>query len=287
MKNWIIIFWSILFTSLAVHSSTLYAQSPYGNIKFKTKEWKHVQYMHNNPEEANYNHSFKIAIPISGDSSTCRFVENAIIQLAITPQKKSASINEALKGYFQEQSNNYLEGSAMYEEALAKEKDPKRLDWINLIHSVIQEDSVAVSTYYFDILVVQNHWLIYQGGASAMMGSQSINLDLRNKKEIHFRDIFKPEANSKLIPLLKENLRKKLDVETMEDVEFEGYNIQKITIPKRFLIEPLGIRFIYEKYDIGPGAFNEPDIFIPYTEMLSVMRTEQALVKNLLKHSKN
>ena len=116
----------------------------------------------------------------------------------------------------------------------------------------------------------------YQGAAHPNSGSQVINFDLKNGKQLKLSDLFKP--GSKYLPAianyciadLKKQAKEKglLDDEINEGASATAQNYHSWTITKR------GLGITFDAYQVGPYAAGPQYVLVPYSSLKDLINPE-------------
>ena len=116
----------------------------------------------------------------------------------------------------------------------------------------------------------------YQGAAHPNSGSQVINFDLKNGKQLKLSDLFKP--GSKYLPAianyciadLKKQAKEKglLDDEINEGASATAQNYHSWTITKR------GLGITFDAYQVGPYAAGPQYVLVPYSSLKDLINSE-------------
>jgi hypothetical protein len=202
--------------------------------------------------------------------SSCTVVQ---IKYPLFPDRDSLNnkVTEKLTGLFgffqtditlQEMSDHFL---STYEEFKKRHKKDTRFFTLNSSAKVLRQDSnlttLAINTYAF------------QGGAHGGSYAYFINWDTRADKNIILNDILIDGYKDKLTRIADTIFRKQeklSDTASLANDYFFSGN--KFSLPKNFLITPLGLRFLYNIYEIKPYAAGRTDILIPYAQLKSLLK---------------
>lgn len=120
---------------------------------------------------------------------------------------------------------------------------------------------------------------VHMGGAHPAYYSFAVNFDLVTGKKIELADLFKPNSNylkaisDYCIKKLKEQQADFADDEQIaagagaKEENFKSWNIRKS-----------GILIIFEPYQVAPGAAGAPEVFIPYSDLKSILRADSVVL---------
>jgi hypothetical protein len=113
----------------------------------------------------------------------------------------------------------------------------------------------------------------FLGGARGYSLTNFINWNTKAGKKIELKDIFRDGYAKKLNSVAEKIFRKQ---EKLSDTAALKPNYffpeSKFTLNNNFLITPIGIRFLYNQYEIKPYQAGVTNILIPYAEILSLLR---------------
>lgn len=190
----------------------------------------------------------------------------------------SLSPKEALNAYFDKYTNDYRNlGNQYYEDMGNLEGDNQpSWYWYQLFKSneILFEDesilSYSVEHYY------------YEGGAHGSLSAMYYTIDLNNLTTITEENIFKPNFHHLLTERIVENLMKKYDVTTPEDLLNEGFfDINDIAPNNNFWLNNQGVHYIFNQYEIAPYSMGPIEVTIPYQEIQSIIIPESIAGKQI------
>lgn len=190
----------------------------------------------------------------------------------------SLSPKEALNAYFDKYTNDYRDlGNQYYEDMGNLEGDNQpSWYWYQLFKSneILFEDesilSYSVEHYY------------YEGGAHGSLSAIYYTIDLNNLTTITEENIFKPNFHHLLTERIVENLMKKYDVTTPEDLLNEGFfDINDIAPNNNFWLNNQGVHYIFNQYEIAPYSMGPIEVTIPYQEIQSIIIPESIAGKQI------
>ncbi|HTD40864.1 MAG TPA: RsiV family protein [Mucilaginibacter sp.] len=129
---------------------------------------------------------------------------------------------------------------------------------------VIREDS--------SILLVQVSGYRFLGGARGYYLASFINWNTKAQREIALGDILKDGYVQDLNSIAEKIFRKQEKV--ADSVPLKGYLFEngKFSLSNNFLITPIGLRFLYNQYEIKPYPAAETNLLIPYSQIESLLR---------------
>jgi hypothetical protein len=148
-----------------------------------------------------------------------------------------------------------------------KKTDPRSGMFFTLYDSakVVHQDS--------SLTTLQVSGYSYQGGAHGGSFTGFINWDTKAGKNLTLADIFATGYHDKLNAVAEKIFRKneKLsDTASLKDNYF--FKDDKFALNENFSITPLGIKFLYNQYEIKPYAAGITELFIPYAQIKSLVQ---------------
>jgi hypothetical protein len=135
------------------------------------------------------------------------------------------------------------------------------------------DDSVKVIHQDSSLTTLQVSGYSYQGGAHGGSFTGFINWDVKAKKNLRLDDIFAAGYHEKLTTIAEGIFRKdeKLsDTASLRDNYF--FKDDKFALNENFSITPIGIKFLYNQYEIKPYAAGITELFIPYAQIKSLLQ---------------
>ncbi|RBL93629.1 DUF3298 and DUF4163 domain-containing protein [Chitinophaga flava] len=135
------------------------------------------------------------------------------------------------------------------------------------------ESDMKVVWNTWPLLVIEKYAYDFTGGAHGNWGATYQTLDLSKHKVLTPDDFFKPGYKDVLSPLLDKAFRKKFHID--EDESLDQSLLVKTIVPNNnFIVTGKGVAFSYVPYEIGPYALGQVTLFIPFTELKSVMKKQ-------------
>ncbi|GAA4307372.1 hypothetical protein GCM10023149_00910 [Mucilaginibacter gynuensis] len=124
----------------------------------------------------------------------------------------------------------------------------------------------------------------YQGGAHGGSYTGYINWDIKKDKSVTLSDILVAGYNDKLTKIAEGIFRKneKLsDTASLANDYF--FKDNKFALNNNFSLTPLGIKFLYNQYEIKPYAAGQTELLVPYGDIKSLLQPNSVVsqyVKN-------
>jgi hypothetical protein len=122
----------------------------------------------------------------------------------------------------------------------------------------------------------------YTGGAHGATFVYFINWDTRTNKNLLLTDILNKgyeELLTKAGEAVFRNDEKLSDIAPLARDYF--FRDGKFSLNKNFLITPIGIRFLYNSYEIKPYAAGRTDLFIPYAQFKPLLQPNTVVTQYL------
>lgn len=122
----------------------------------------------------------------------------------------------------------------------------------------------------------------YLGGAHGSHFVQYVNWDTKAQKKINLDDLLTTPYKEKLTAIAEKIFRRQenlSDTASYKDNYF--FKDDRFSLNDNFLITPLGLRFIYNEYEIKPYAAGQTELLIPYSQIKSLLRPNTVLIQYL------
>ncbi|NLR65096.1 DUF3298 and DUF4163 domain-containing protein [Chitinophaga varians] len=133
------------------------------------------------------------------------------------------------------------------------------------------ESDMKVVYNSWPLLVIEKYAYDFTGGAHGNSGAFYQTLDLAKRKVVTPDEYFKPGYKEVLSPLLDKAFRKKFHID--EDESLDQNLLVKTIVPNNnFIVTGKGVAFSYVPYEIGPYALGQVTLFIPFTELKSILK---------------
>ena len=145
------------------------------------------------------------------------------------------------------------------------------------IESHVQLCNTLILTYRID-------YNEYTGGAHGIYMSTFLNLDLKTLSPIHLGDLFEGDYKEALTDLLWKQLMADNNVSTRQELEDMGYATTGDLEPiENFYLDPTGITFYYNVYEIAPYVMGATKITLSYEDITHLMNSEFVTLSNTIK----
>ena len=202
--------------------------------------------------------------------SSCTLVK---ITYPIFPDRDSlnARVTQKLTGLFgffqtditlKEMTNHFLD---TYDEFKKRHKKDDRFFTLNASAKVLRQDS--------NLVTIETNSYTFQGGAHGGSYTYFINWNTKADKNITLNDILVNGYKEKLTAIADTIFRRQEKLtDTASLARDYFFKDNKFSLPKNFLVTPLGLRFLYNIYEIKPYAAGRTDLLIPYAQLKPLLR---------------
>lgn len=155
-----------------------------------------------------------------------------------------------------------------------KKTDPRSVMFFTL------DDSVKVLRQDSSLTTLQVKGYAYQGGAHGGSFTGFVNWDTKAGKNLTLDEIFAPGYQDKLKTIAEKIFRtneKLSGTASLKDNYF--FKDDKFALNTNFSVTPIGIKFLYNQYEIKPYAAGITELFIPYVQIKSLLRPNTAVTQ--------
>ncbi|MES2265920.1 MAG: DUF3298 domain-containing protein [Bacteroidota bacterium] len=160
-----------------------------------------------------------------------------------------------------------------------KKDDPKSEMYYTLesYAKVIGQDSALITLEYGGYE--------FQGGAHGGSFIGFINWDGKNNKNVTLNDILVEGYKAELNKVAERIFRKNEKLTPTAPLDNYFFDKNKFALNENYLITPVGLRFMYNQYEIKPYAAGQTELIIPYTEISKLMRPKSVASQYLNKNA--
>lgn len=229
---------------------------------------------------------------------------NLIINLAYASQSSDEKMKDSLNTYFLSACFGEKYMGMTPEEAVKKytekyvgdyrkdlepmyrkdEQDKENAGEIGAWYSYYKGIESHVQLYTGHLLVYRIDYNEYTGGAHGIYMSTFLNLDLKTLSPIHLGDLFEGDYKEALTDLLWKQLMADNNVSTRQELEDMGYATTGDLEPiENFYLDPTGITFYYNVYEIAPYVMGATKITLSYEDITHLMNSEFVTLSNTIK----
>lgn len=173
-------------------------------------------------------------------------------------------INTLLRNRQQQYFTHYIQQN--------KSASDKEVSEMTPAFSADETNRILLAYQSPDIVTMAHYFYTYTGGAHGMHGTRYIVLGLKHNKQLKLTDILSEEGRSALSQLLAKYFRKTYDLKPTDPLTTGGLFKNTIQPNDNFYITQKGIGFNYQPYEIGPYALGDVEVFIPFSELPSMVK---------------
>jgi hypothetical protein len=196
----------------------------------------------------------KIAYPVfKGTAILNDTVSEKLIKTLGLDNKADTNLNQL--------SQNFVKSYTAF-----KSQQPKSSIVYSLMGTgkVVRQDSSLVT--------LQLNGYIFQGGAHGGASIHFINWNIKANKNITLSDILTSGYEEKLTAVADTIFRKSENLSDTSSLKRDYFfKDGKFTLNNNFLITPIGLRFLYNQYEIKPYAAGQTNLLIPYAKIKSLL----------------
>lgn len=257
------------------------SQSIENAIKFDSITVTKVYNLNNDSTQPSCNLKISFVYPTSYNNKTILAnVQSLFLYCILGDNYKDLDPKGAISKYSENYIKNYTEDAAIF----FRDKDIDRGD---------SEDKTPSDDSYFsyyesltnsikfnkgDIIAFQVHQNNYKGGGTSFQQYVNYNIDLKTGKIITEEDIFLPDYEKTLNTLFQEKLKAANKVKSINELEDIGYfGIDEIAPNNNMLIQEDGILYTFNKGEYSVLQLDEINIFIPYGEIISILKANSPI----------
>ncbi len=180
-------------------------------------------------------------------------INKAIINTLLIPYNDKGSYLS-----FDSLANDFLESYKQFE----NEYPDNHQRWA-------MERKIKVENLSDSIFSLSKEEYYYMGGAHPNSTTNFINFDLQSGNAIELTDIIEPGYQEQLNKIAEDIFRKKQGLEPGETLSDAGYWFEddKFKLNDNFLIEEIGLLFVFNPYEVAAYAVGEIEVFIPIEKL--------------------
>jgi len=183
---------------------------------------------------------------------------------------KSSLDNSQIPLSFDEIINKYDEEYKNFE----KEFPDAPGGWVN-------ENVIDILYDSLNIVGLSYSNYIFEGGAHPNSKVLFFNYNLSSQNLIELDELFTNDFIKELTDISEKVFRKTLQLSAEADLTEEGYFFENsvFKLNKNFLITELGLKFLFNTYEIAPYVFGETEILIEYSSIAHLFSNNSILKK--------
>jgi len=185
------------------------------------------------------------------------------LDLFLEPAKSSPLLNYLIFSDFKSDTN-LKQIASQFMSIYKKDKLKGNLDNsiynMDLHSKIIRQDS--------SILTLEFDEYIFLGGAHGISSTYFINWNTKTNKPIYLADILSNGYQTKLTAIADSIFRKSENLSDSTSLKTNYFFKNGVfSLNNNYLITPLGIRFLYNEYEIKPYAAGQTNLLIPYAKI--------------------
>lgn len=187
---------------------------------------------------------------------------------------------EAIKKYTEKYVNDYRKDlEPMYRKDEQDKEDGASMEaWYSYYKGI--ESNIQL--YIKNLLVYRIDYNEYTGGAHGIYMSSFLNMDLRTLSPVRLDDLFASDYKDALTDLLWNQLIADNKVATRQELEDLGYaTTGELEPTENFYLDPEGITFYYNVYDIAPYVMGPVKITLPYEAMQHLLSDDNGILDSI------
>lgn len=140
--------------------------------------------------------------------------------------------------------------------------------------AVVRQDS--------GLTTIQIDSYAFSGGAHGMDFTDFINWDTQSHKNLTLSDVlvdnYLPRLNQIAEKIFRQQEKLSDTASLARDYFFKD---ARFSVNNNFLITPVGIRFLYNVYEIKPYAAGQTDLLVPYTQIKKLLKPNTVIAQYL------
>ncbi len=131
-----------------------------------------------------------------------------------------------------------------------------------------------------DLLCLEYATNEYTGGAHGNYGSNYQVFNSQTGQKLKLNDLLRPGYEQALTQKAEQTLRRNYGIGSQESLSEFGFSLPqgKFALNENFYVNRSGLGFYYNTYEIAPYAVGPQDIFIPFSEIKHLIKTDGLLM---------
>ena len=254
-----------------------------GALQFDSIQVNETAHLFNDTAKPACNIIINFAYPVKSSDEMLKDSLNAFFLSACFGDKYMAMTpEEAVKKYTEKYVSDYRNDlEPMYKKDEQDKEDEESIGaWYSYykgIESHVQLCNTLILTYRID-------YNEYTGGAHGIYMSTFLNLDLKTLSPIRLDDLFEGDYKEALTDLLWKQLMADNNVSTRQELEDMGYATTGDLEPiENFYLDPTGITFYYNVYEIAPYVMGATKITLSYEDIAPLMNGKFIVLSSAIK----
>jgi hypothetical protein len=217
-----------------------------------------------NPSSPSALIEYALLFPESGASSI--FIDAVSgfygLQSSTIKQTPSKTIDIEIEAFF----NQYKELAN-----IGGEMSPS-FQWVKSVQSSIVFNSA-------DLVCLHRSTYVFTGGAHGMKHSSFGLFEVSTAKKLLISDVFIEGFQEEINHRLTAKLKSERGLTETELLSSNGYFVDAIESNENFYLNPSGIGFYYNSYEIAPYSTGHTNLFLPFSEIVHLLKPE---IKSLM-----
>lgn len=131
-----------------------------------------------------------------------------------------------------------------------------------------------------NLVAIEVSGYIFQGGAHGGTTTGFINWDTKTNRDLTLDDLLVDGYGTRLNAIAEKIFRTN---EKLSDTSSLAANYffenDKFALNKNFLVTPIGLRFLYNQYEIKPYAAGQTELVIPYAQIKQLLRSNTVITQ--------
>lgn len=202
---------------------------------------------------------------VKGDNEIARSINNSIIQRLFIFDR--LTVQQAVDSFANVYTTDYRKNIAsLYREDRGDETKRAWYEYSYKIETETREGKGNCLVYIINLDM-------YEGGAHGIRQQLVMNFDTKTGKLITYDDIFTPGYQYRLREMLLNELKRKTDTNTLEELHAKDYLLtMDIYAPQNFILGDDEITFIYNPYEIAPYDKGNTELTLSYSRLKEISK---------------
>jgi len=207
----------------------------------------------------------KITYPVfSAQNSLNETITSQLLAINRIGEKPDKDLHQQARGFIQA----YLDDER-------RKTNPDMVYTLESSASVLRQDS--------SLTTIQIDRYLYAGGAHGSTYTGFINWNTKMGKKISLDSLFTAGYSTKLTAIAEKIFRKDEKISDTSSLQNYFFKDQKFALNDNFLVTPVGIRFLYNEYEIKPYSDGATELLIPYTQIKFLLRSNTVVTQYIKK----